>query len=105
MAEYCREDETTEKEDQGMSSTSKAIALLAGLGVGVGLAILFAPQSGAETREWIGDTAEDGLKQLRRTGRRTLRQMQSAVTKGEKTMTSAIKSGKDALESLSEKLS
>jgi gas vesicle protein len=105
MAEYCHEAETTEEEGTEMKSGTKAIALLAGLGVGVGLGLLFAPRSGAETREWIEDTAGDGIKQLRKSGRQTLRSLRSTVTKGEKTMTSAIKSGKDALESLSEKLS
>ncbi|MGA2096948.1 MAG: YtxH domain-containing protein [Candidatus Acidiferrum sp.] len=87
-----------------MISGHKAIAFLTGLGVGVGLALLFAPQSGAETREWIEDTTEDGIKQLRKTGRKALRNLQAAVSKGEETMATAIKTGKDALETLSAKL-
>lgn len=87
-----------------MSSGQKAITFLTGLGVGMGLALLFAPQAGAETREWIEDTADDGIKQLRKTGRRSLRNLQAAVSRGEDTVSNAIKTGKDALETLSAKL-
>lgn len=87
-----------------MSSGQKAITFLTGLGVGMGLALLFAPQSGAETREWIEDTADGGIKQLRRTAKRTLRNLQAAASKSEDTVSNAIKSGKDTLGTLSARL-
>ena len=39
-----------------MNDTGRlTVTFLVGLGVGVGLALLFAPQSGEETREWIAE--------------------------------------------------
>lgn len=108
MVENCNEDEKEDKEMSSFRSSGHAghnvIALLVGVGLGVGLALLFAPQSGAETREWISDTADDGLKQLRKTGRQTLRHVRAAVSKGEETVSNAFESGKEALENLSAKL-
>ena len=48
-----------------MNDTKRTtVFLLAGLGSGVGVALLFAPRSGEETREWIADTAEREFKLL-----------------------------------------
>lgn len=63
------------------------LALLTGLGIGAGLAVLFAPRSGEETREWVADTAERKFKQLRRLGRRSVRQLQDAVREGKEKIT------------------
>lgn len=41
-------------------------AFLIGFVVGAGVALLFAPQSGEETREWISDGARKGYKQASR---------------------------------------
>jgi gas vesicle protein len=49
------------------------LVFLTGLGIGAGIAALFAPRSGEETREWIADRAERKLKVLRRVGRRSVR--------------------------------
>jgi len=80
------------------------LVFLTGLGIGAGLAVLFAPQSGEETREWIADTAEREFKVLRRVGRRSFRQLQDAVAEGEEKVTGVLRNGKKALESLAVKL-
>jgi len=56
---------------------------VAGLGIGVGLALLFAPLSGEETREWLMDNAENRLKRIRRQGRRWMFQFQDVLDKSE----------------------
>ncbi len=81
-----------------------AVAFLAGLGIGVSVALLLAPQSGAETREWLSETAEDELRRLKRKGRRSIENIQDAVDRGEKTVTKVLRSGKDVLESVASKL-
>lgn len=75
-----------------------------GPGIGAGLAVLLAPRSGEETREWIADTAERKFKALRRVGRRSFRQLQDAVAEGEEMVTGALRNGKKALESVAAKL-
>lgn len=88
-----------------MNNTGRATpAFLAGLGIGAGLAALFAPRSGEETREWIADTAERKFKVLRRVGRQSLRQLEDAVAEGEKRVTEILRNGKKALESVAAKL-
>jgi len=88
-----------------MNSTgSTTLIFLTGLGIGAGLAALFASRSGEETREWIADTAERKFKVLRRVGRRSLRQLQDAVAEGEEKVTGVLRNGKKVLESAAAKL-
>jgi len=88
-----------------MNNTGRTtLVFLTGLGIGAGLAVLFAPRSGEETREWIADTAERKFKVLRRVGRRSLRQLQDAVAEGEERVTGVLRNGKKALESVAAKL-
>ena len=98
------EDSYPQKENF-MNNTGRAtLIFLTGLGIGAGLAALFAPQSGEETREWIADTAERKYKGLRRMGRRSFRQLQDAVADGEEKVTVVLRNGKRALESVAAKL-
>lgn len=88
-----------------MNDTGRTtLFFLTGLGIGAGLAVLFAPHSGEETREWIADTADRKFKVLRRVGRRSFRQLQDAVAEGEEKVTGVLKNGKKALESVAAKL-
>jgi len=86
------------------NAARSTFAFLVGLGIGAGLAALFAPRSGEETREWIADTAERKFMVLRRRGRRSLKQLQVAIAEGEEKVTKVLRNGKKALESVAAKL-
>jgi gas vesicle protein len=77
---------------------------VAGLGIGVGLALLFAPLSGEETREWLMDNAENRLKRIRRQGRRWMFQFQDVLDKSEDRVTKVLKTSKNALGSVASRL-
>jgi hypothetical protein len=81
-----------------MNTTGRTtLFFLAGLGIGAGLALLFAPQSGEETREWIADTAELEVKMLRRGLRQSVRQVHHAIRKGEEKFSGVLRDGQEAL--------
>jgi len=86
------------------NSGRTTVTFLTGLGIGAAIAVLFAPRSGEETREWIADTTEQKFKALRRVGRRSLRQLQNAVAEGEDKVTEVLRNGKKALGSVAAKL-
>jgi len=97
--------ETYPQKEDFMNNTGRTtVVFLTGFGIGAGLAALFAPRSGDETREWIADTAERKFKVLRRVGRRSLRQLQDAAAEGEEKVTGVFRNGKKALESVAAKL-
>ena len=77
---------------------------VAGLGIGMGLALLFAPLSGEETREWLMDNAENRLKRIRRQGRRWAFQFQDVLDKGEDRATKVLRTSKNALGSVASRL-
>jgi gas vesicle protein len=95
-----------------MNDSGKIVtSFLVGLGIGVGAALLFAPQSGSDTREWISDRGEDEVRKWRKRGRRSLHNLQDMIEKGEerlsraeKTLTRAVSTGKEVLDNLASKL-
>jgi gas vesicle protein len=88
-----------------MSITGRSVTMfLVGLGVGGAVALLFAPKSGEETREWISDTADKNAKFLRRKGQQSIDHLQDAVAMGGEKVSQILKSSKDALSAVSAKL-
>lgn len=77
---------------------------VAGLGIGIGLTLLFAPLSGEETREWLMANAENRWKRVRRQGRRWVYQFQDVLDKSEDHVTKVLKTSKNALSSVASRL-
>ena len=76
---------------------------LAGLGMGAVLALLFAPRSGKETREYIAGKAEEGrdyvkakTEDLRRQAEGAVEKGKDLVTKQKELLSAALEAGKQA---------
>jgi len=76
---------------------------LAGLGMGAILALLFAPRSGKETREYIAGKAEEGRDYVKAKTEDLRRQAEGAVEKGKdlvskqkELLSAALEAGKQA---------
>ena len=87
-------------EDNGGSQVG---FFLAGLGIGAVIALLFAPRSGKETREFIVQKAEEGRDFVVTKGEEIRQQAEDAVEKGRDLVTkqkellsAALEAGKQA---------
>lgn len=82
---------------------SKLVFFLAGMGIGAILALLFAPKSGEETREFIAQKAEEGKDYVTARGRELRKQAEGAVDKAKdvvskqkEQLSAALEAGKQA---------
>jgi len=88
--------------EEGNGATNLGF-FLAGLGIGAILALLFAPRSGKETREYIAGKAEEGRNYVKAKSEDLCRQAEGAVEKGKDLVTkqkellsAALEAGKQA---------
>ena len=82
---------------------SNVAFFLAGLGIGAVLALLFAPKSGKETREYITHKAEESKDYMTTKGKEFRKQAEVAVDKAKdvvakqkEQLSSALEAGKEA---------
>jgi gas vesicle protein len=82
---------------------SKFIYFLTGLGVGALIGVLFAPQSGEQTRDLIADKASESREYLLRRSRELREQASGLVDRGKEVLTeqrdqlaAAVEAGKQA---------
>jgi gas vesicle protein len=80
------------------NGSTKMVYFLGGLGIGAILALLFAPQSGKQTRDMIVQKAEEGKGYVTTKGREVVRQAEEIVEKGKEALAEALDSGKKALQ-------
>ena len=76
--------------------SDKFTTFAVGLGVGALLALLFAPSSGEDTREYITGTVKQGLDGAAATGRRWTRRAQATVDDLKATVAGAVDAGEKA---------
>jgi gas vesicle protein len=62
-----------------MRWTESTSAFVVGLGVGAALAVLFAPRSGDDTREYILESAKDGVDGAVAAGQKLMQRAQQGV--------------------------
>jgi gas vesicle protein len=85
------------------NGASKLGFFLAGLGIGAILAILFAPKSGKETRDYLAHRAEEGrdyvkakTEELRKQAEETVDKGKDLVAKQKELLSAALEAGKQA---------
>ena len=85
------------------NSGAKFLYFLTGVSIGAMLGILFAPQSGKETREYIAGRADEGREFLSKKGRQIREQAtdyidrgKGAITQQREHLAAAIEAGKQA---------
>lgn len=71
-------------------------AFILGLGVGAAAALLLAPKSGEELRSDISEGLNDGIDNIRRTGRNARRKAERVVSMAKDQVKDASEAGLDA---------
>ena len=91
-------------EDNGFSSGAVAFAFLAGAIIGVGAALLLAPQSGAETRKLLRSYAEKAEEEALAKAKEAKVSLDKAIEQGKQfvnekktVLTAAFEAGKEAM--------
>jgi len=77
-----------------MADDSKFPYFFLGLGLGVAAGLLFAPQSGEETRNLLKSRADDGTDYLRRRGGELRDSATEAMERGKEAVSDAVEKGR-----------
>jgi gas vesicle protein len=78
--------------DEGSGAGSILLAFILGAVSGAAVALLYAPASGRETREYLGDKAREGRERAAAAAERS----REAIKQGRETVTTAIDRGREA---------
>jgi gas vesicle protein len=86
-----------------MEEDNKLSYFFLGLGLGVAVGVLFAPKSGAETREFLRSKAEEGIDNvksqadnLKESAADALERSKQTIQKHKDNLASAVEAGKQA---------
>jgi gas vesicle protein len=78
--------------DEGAGAGSVLLAFLLGAVSGAAVALLYAPVTGRETREYLGERAREGRERASRAAEKG----RQAFSEGRETLNSAIERGREA---------
>lgn len=85
------------------NASSGLLFFLAGMAIGAILAVLFAPKSGDETREYIAEKAGEGRayvsakgKELRKQAEELVERSKDLVAKQKEVLSAALEAGREA---------
>ena len=90
----------TEDQNAKMECTSHGAALgflVAGLGIGAAVSMFLAPQSGAETRQWIAAKCLDGIDVANVKVRQARVRVHEVVDQGQQKVSEAVIAGREAI--------
>jgi len=76
--------------------SDKVISFAVGIGVGALLALLFAPSSGEETRDYVANTVKQGIDGATSAGKRWTRRAHESVEEVKATVAGAVDAGEKA---------
>lgn len=65
-----------------MKNAERCFLIMAGMGIGAGIALLFAPQTGKDTRKHLSRMAEDGRDKVVESGEEFLGRGEKAFAQG-----------------------
>ena len=78
--------------EEGSGAGSILLAFILGAVSGAAVALLYAPASGRETREYLGDKAREGKERASKAAERS----REIISQGRETLTTAIDRGREA---------
>jgi gas vesicle protein len=78
--------------DEGAGAGSVLLAFILGAVGGAAVALLYAPASGRDTREYLGEKAREGRDRAADAAAKG----RSAITQGRETLTNAVERGREA---------
>lgn len=81
---------------QSGSPLSMLTWLMAGVGIGAVVGLLFAPQSGEDTRKWISVKCKDGIDTVNSKVRETSQQVGDWIEESQDQVTDAVSAGRKA---------
>jgi len=85
--------------DDGAGAGSVLLAFLLGAVSGAAVALLYAPATGRETREYLGERAREGREraaEAAQRGREAIDRGRDAINQGRETLSTAIDRGREA---------
>ena len=80
--------------DDGAGAGSVMLAFLIGAVTGAAVALLYAPATGAETREFLGEKAREGADRAKEAAEKG----RKVVKEGRETLVTAIERGREAFQ-------
>ena len=85
--------------DEGAGAGSVMLAFLLGAVSGAAVALLYAPATGRDTREYLGEKAREGREratEVAEKGREVINQGREVINQGRDTLATAIERGREA---------
>jgi len=82
--------------DEGAGAGSILLAFILGAVGGAAVALLYAPASGRETREYLGDKAAEARAKATEAANQAAAKGREVLNQGRETLTTAIERGREA---------